>query len=315
MNTNSKLTILNRLLSIIIVILIAVLAIITVISLNNSNSNSSDENTTKEITTTLTAQTQEPEESYKPMEELRKPTRFPIALKEVEISKTPFGVIIDYYYEDDYYLTYRQRPLGMYDFSDNIKNYTITKIDINGYEGTMAVYPPSSQVNFYWSDAEYAYSLNTHMFTSDEILEIAKSLTTFDDNLSEHPITEEITTEIIINRPNDIIKEVKKPSWVPDGIEEFEIMNNQGFVVLEYCSGDKYCFCYVQSPIANEDIHVDNEGATVTLVNINGLSGTFITYSTDSRINLFWNDDDYIYQVWSETLTSEEVIKVAESVK
>ena len=128
-------------------------------------------------------------------------------------------------------------------------------------------------------------------------------------------ITEETTTQPPLN---DIIKEEKTPSWVPEGLIVDSYFSNQAYVIIDYynCDNlDEFCFSYFQTPIANEGIYVDNQNSTVTDISINGCSGILITYTGETRMNMFWSDDEYVYIICSETLTVEEIYRVAESVQ
>ena len=129
---------------------------------------------------------------------------------------------------------------------------------------------------------------------------------------SAEETTEEVTTEKI--KPNDAIKEVRKPTWMPDGLEEVEGVNTRLLVSVDYYMGDEYYFTYMQQPIAIGDTYVDNEGAILTEISINGYSGILATYSGEDRLNLIWSDDEYIYYICGELISPEDSIKIAESI-
>lgn len=124
--------------------------------------------------------------------------------------------------------------------------------------------------------------------------------------------TEESTT--ITVKPSTPERVTRLPTWLPKDLEEVEGIKKPGMVVSDYFLGDDYYFTYVQHPIDEGGIHVDNEGATITNVFINGYSGILITYQGEMRLNLFWNDNDYLYYICGELITPEEAIKIAESV-
>lgn len=154
-------------------------------------------------------------------------------------------------------------------------------------------------------------------FNSENQSGVITDVTTESADTAEET-TEEITTEettVEASKPNDIIKEVRKPTWIPDGLEEEEVMNTKTYVAFDYYLADEYCLTYIQIPIASKDIHVDNEGATLCDIVIKGYSGIYVTYEGQNMINLFWNDNEYAYEIFTETLTLEEVIVIAESVK
>lgn len=154
----------------------------------------------------------------------------------------------------------------------------------------------------------------TEYINTDELVteETTTDCSTTELITTSESTTEEITTEAI--KPNDIIKEVRKPTWIPEGLEEEEVMNTKTYVAFDYYLGDEFCFTYIQIPIASEGIHVDNEGATLCDIVIKGYSGIYVTYDGEQMINLFWNDNIYAYEIFSETLTLDEIVMIAESV-
>lgn len=306
---------LNLLIAIVAILLVVVLALIAVKLFNNgenpSQSGSSSESTDHESTSTEVVTEEVGDTSH--FEKLRKPTRFPIELTEKMIGvPSPISVIIEYYCGNERYLVFEQRALDFpYEIIESEAD-TITKVDINGYEGIIATYLGGDNTVFTWTDSVSAYYLQSTVFNSDQLIEIANSVEEFDDDLRSHPVTEEITTGN--NTLNNKITETYRPSWYPEGMEPEVLADNISYLLIDYYSGDDYCFTYIQTPISNNDIYVDNECSILTNINVAGLNGVMITYTTDSRINMFWSDDKYIYEILSETLTTTEAMRVAESV-
>ena len=147
--------------------------------------------------------------------------------------------------------------------------------------------------------------------------ELVTEETTTDCSTTELITTSESTTEEVSTapiKPNDIIKEVRKPTWIPDGMEEVEGVNTKLLVSVDYYVRDEYYFTYMQQPIAIGDTYVDNEGAIITEININGYSGILATYSGEDRLNLIWSDNEYIYYICGELISLEESLKIAESI-
>lgn len=117
-------------------------------------------------------------------------------------------------------------------------------------------------------------------------------------------------------RLNDIILKYMKPTWLPDGTIETEGVSTITFAYYDYLNeNNSYLFSFVQQPICADEWYVDSTNATVIDVNINGYIGTLITYSNETRINLFWNDGYHIFFIYSEALSYEEILRVAESVE
>ena len=136
-----------------------------------------------------------------------------------------------------------------------------------------------------------------------------------EEKTTQNIVDETNENEVITQKPlNDKIHQVKKPSWLLDGMEEVEGLNSRVLVNSDYYIGDVFYFTFTQRPIAIADINVDNEGANVTDINISGYNGVIITYDNHSVINLFWSDADYAYSICSELLTYEEAMRIAESV-
>lgn len=148
--------------------------------------------------------------------------------------------------------------------------------------------------------------------------ELVTEETTTDCSTTELITTSESTTEEVSTapiKPNDIIKEVRKPTWIPEGVEEVEGITSLSLVYIDYYVGDEYYFSYMQQPISIGDTYVDNEGAILTEISINGYSGIIVTYTGEIRLNIIWSDDMYVYSIYSELLLSEQAIRIAESVK
>ena len=61
--------------------------------------------------------------------------------------------------------------------------------------------------------------------------------------------------------------------------------------------------------------YVDNEEMEITDMEINGNPAMLIEYKNKNATYILWNDKEYAYQIWSDTLSVEELIQYASSVK
>lgn len=189
---------------------------------------------------------------------------------------------------------------------------------INQYEDHFTIsFKPAGQadVTTQVTNNEVTEELGSE-FNSENQGGVITDITTESANTTE-ATTEEITTEettVEAIKPNDIIKEVRKPKWIPEGLEEVEIVNMVLLVSVDYYMEDEYYFTYMQQPISIGDTYVDNEGATLTEISINGYSGILATYSGEDRLNLIWSDDEYVYYICGELISPEDSIKIAESI-
>lgn len=115
--------------------------------------------------------------------------------------------------------------------------------------------------------------------------------------------------------PPTVIKEVRKPTLLDENVIEDIVMENKAVVCIDYYKGEELAYTYNQMLLSNRDMYLDNEGAIIETIDINGNAGTVIQHSGFSAISIYWSDGEYIYQVITQTAPLEEVIAVCRSVK
>lgn len=120
--------------------------------------------------------------------------------------------------------------------------------------------------------------------------------------------------EGIVSPPIEI-EEVRKPTYLPSGVEEEFIHKSFAGVVYEYYLGDDLAYLFNQMLLKNNDKYIDNETAKVMPIYINDNSGTLVEYSEKEEIHIIWTDSEYVYKLISWGYDKDELIKVACSVE
>ena len=124
--------------------------------------------------------------------------------------------------------------------------------------------------------------------------------------------TTEIETEPII--PPESIEEFRKPTYLPDGVEEEVVYQSQTGVLIDYYLGNEYLFSFSQMPYADRDKYIDTNDVIMEDVNI-GKNEAIVVKNTDNLIKLIWNDNYYLYYLELFGVDVEEAVLIAESVK
>ena len=140
----------------------------------------------------------------------------------------------------------------------------------------------------------------------------------YEDHISikfEGPGIPEIETDEDDGIPPTYIEEVRKPTYLPEGIWEDVLINTGYHKVIDYYIGEEYLFAFEQALLGSNSISVDNEGATITYADINGNNATVIENITKNVISIVWNDKEYVYLSTTEILELEELMQYAKSVE
>ena len=111
------------------------------------------------------------------------------------------------------------------------------------------------------------------------------------------------------------IAERRKPTNLPEGVWEDCVVNNSIKNIIDYYVGEKYLFSFTQFVLKPSDKYVDNEEMDVTYTEINGYEATVIAYKNKDEICILWNDGEYSYQIFSNVLNIDDLIRYASSVK
>lgn len=126
---------------------------------------------------------------------------------------------------------------------------------------------------------------------------------------------EESTTEAESVVAPTYIKNVRKPSDLPEGVWEDVIIENNTQITIDYYMGDEYLFSFIQVVMKPNDKYVDNDEVNVKYIDINGNNATVIEYIDKKEISIIWSDSEYSYQIFSTECDLPTLIEYAKSVK
>lgn len=127
--------------------------------------------------------------------------------------------------------------------------------------------------------------------------------------------TELPETTVSANAPNTIEK-IMKPTYLPEGMEEEEIICRSSGVIIEYYLDDTLCFTYYQKVLQEHSIIVDNDTTTITEVVIKDNTAKLIEFKDREDMIVVWSDGVYAYCVefFEESISMEEIIEIASSI-
>ncbi len=111
------------------------------------------------------------------------------------------------------------------------------------------------------------------------------------------------------------IKNVRKPTDLPEGVWEDVIVENNTHISIDYYIGEKYLFSFAQSILKPNDKYVDNDEVNVKYIDINGNSATVVEYINKNEINVIWSDNEYSYHIFSTECDLDTLIEYAKRVK
>lgn len=123
------------------------------------------------------------------------------------------------------------------------------------------------------------------------------------------------TTEKPAPTPPATVEEIRKPTYLPNGVEEEIVGQSQSTCVYEYYIGDEWVGSFRQDVLDDSKKYFDSEGAITENVFVNDYTGLFISYSKNNMQILVWSDEEYVYIFETEVLSVEDIISMAESVK
>ena len=111
------------------------------------------------------------------------------------------------------------------------------------------------------------------------------------------------------------IEKIRKPTSLPEGAWEDEIINKNTKISVDYYVGEEYLFSFTQFLLNPSDKYVDNEDSIVTYMSVNGNDATIVEYEEKKEKIILWSDGKYSYQIFSTELSIEELLEYAKSVK
>ena len=115
--------------------------------------------------------------------------------------------------------------------------------------------------------------------------------------------------------PPTVIEEVRKPTVLPQNVVEDIVIQNKSFVCIDYYEDGELAYTFNQMLLKDRDMYLDNEGAIVETVDINGNSGTVIQHTEFSGISVVWSDGEYNYQMITQSTSLDELIHLCRSVQ
>ncbi len=126
---------------------------------------------------------------------------------------------------------------------------------------------------------------------------------------------EESTTEAESIVAPTYIKNVRKPTDLPEGVWEDVLSENNTQITIDYYMGDEYLFSFVQSILKPIDKYVDSEDINVTYIDINGNNATVVEHTGKKEISIIWSDSEYSYYIFSTECDLDALVQYAKSVK
>lgn len=124
----------------------------------------------------------------------------------------------------------------------------------------------------------------------------------------------ETETETAVEAPTTI-EAIRKPRDLPDDVWEDVVFQSISKHSIDYYIGKQYLFSFSQYILYPSDKYIDSEYTKVTYLDINGHSATVVEYVDNNEICIIWNDREYAYQIVSNTLSVDELVEYAKSVK
>ena len=108
------------------------------------------------------------------------------------------------------------------------------------------------------------------------------------------------------------ITEFKKPLYIPSNLTEVLIEKNIGMHAFDYYLDTEFRLSFSQTTIENNNYLFD-DSSDVKPIRINQHDGTIVHNKDTGEIDLIWNDEKYVYWIYS-LLSIEETIKIAQTV-
>lgn len=115
--------------------------------------------------------------------------------------------------------------------------------------------------------------------------------------------------------PPTKIEEVRKPRNLPEGVWGDVLAETKSKTNIDYYYNEEYLFSFSQTIIDENDKYVDNEDVNVNYIDINGNVASLIEHTDKQEIYIYWNDQEYFYQLFTTSCSREELINYARSVE
>ena len=136
----------------------------------------------------------------------------------------------------------------------------------------------------------------------------SEPLASIDPNVLAQPAA--ISDEV----PPSTIRDFRKPTYVPEGVEEGIIVKNQNGYLIDYYSEGELQYSFRQRVIDDADKSFDNVGVELCAIEINGKKAIILQSCDKSEMYVMWEDSEYHYRILSY-LGLEETVLIAKSIK
>lgn len=114
--------------------------------------------------------------------------------------------------------------------------------------------------------------------------------------------------------PPTSIEEVNVPGYMPMGYTTKSSLESNNFQLLYYNANNTMEIIYRQA-IIGYDTEGDGEGGIATELTVNGLNAVLFTYEGEDNIyNLYWQDNQYRYNIYGYFASYDDLIRMATSV-
>lgn len=131
---------------------------------------------------------------------------------------------------------------------------------------------------------------------------------------TEEPKTESEASDTV--KPPEIIEQAMKPAYLPEGVEEEIVLNNNSMVSIDYyINYDELYYTYNQIVFKNNSILFDNDSVVLNETMIDGQTAHIVEYNNKEGKSIIWTDGLYYFQLFSRSLSVEELIVIASSVQ
>lgn len=135
----------------------------------------------------------------------------------------------------------------------------------------------------------------------------SEPLASIDPNVLAQPAA--ISDEV----PPSTIRDFRKPTYAPKGVEERILAQNSNMNVIDYYVGDELQYSFRQRVIDDSDKSFDNIGIKLCAVEINGYEAVVLENTNKTELSIVWEDSEYFYYIVSY-LDLEKTVLIAKSV-
>ena len=115
--------------------------------------------------------------------------------------------------------------------------------------------------------------------------------------------------------PPATLEEVRKPTLLPQGVEESVIFDDKWSYFTEYYIENECCLVFHQSRLNTGESYIDSETVIIEDVMIGEFEGLLLTYEKNTDTIILWNDGEYRYTLTGYGIDPEILIMIAKSVK